>query len=147
MAKIISNYTLTFDPAGAAVVLVAVGDKMEGELQFGTKMGVEVIEIIDAPNVFIRPYGNRVTAIKLSVYLDYGSDLLARAEVLNSIMAIGPTRKKPLKIEVAGITDAYWQFANAAIESYEPARWLDAPVARMVKSYSIQATGLTRVGP
>lgn len=145
--NILSNWKLTYDPAGTPLVLLDVGWKVAGELRFPLKRGLEVVDLAEAAAPFLRPAGNSVVTIQFEVFKDESLDKTARQAVMESLIAVNALGKKPLRIEISGITDRYWQFSNAYLHEHNPARYLEAPVARRVLGYTITATGLTQVGP
>jgi hypothetical protein len=147
MPKISSNWKLTFSPASSPKVLLDYGDKIEGELRFPLSKGMEVVDLVDSEAPFLRDNGNNTYQIQFEVYTDEALDKTARQRVMESLIAVGAYGRAPLRIQVSGITDRYWQFANSFVREHNPGRWLDAPVARLVKGYTITATGLTQVGP
>ena len=145
--KIESNWRITFDPGGTPLVLLAYGDEIEGEPRYPLGRGLEVVALVDAAAPFLRPTGNSAINLKLDIYKPAASDAAARAEVLDSLIAVNVLGRKPLKIEVLGITDRYWLFANCYIPTYEPGRSPEGPPNIHLKSYSLTCTGFSRVGP
>ena len=73
--------------------------------------------------------------------------MVARAAILDALIAAATATKKPLKIEVSGYADRYWQFANATIKSHKPSRHLQSVSPRWVTTWDIVATGLTYTHP
>ena len=142
-----SCYKLTYDPAGAATVILAFGDRIDAEPEFGLEKSVEVIGLVDAAAPFIRIGKNAVVNFSITRALDAATDTEARAAVLDSLIAAAAATKKPLKIEVNGYTDRYWQFANATVKTHKPRRYLESYVARWVQTYDIVATGLAYTPP
>ena len=142
--KTASQWKLTFDPSGSALVICDFGDWIEGELRFPLERGVEVEPLIDAEAPFLRLSGNAVVRTQIDVYEDKTSDASARAAVLDSLISVESLGKKPLRIQIYGRTDQYWQFAEAVISSHNPGRHMESLAARLVKSYSIIATGLSK---
>lgn len=147
MPKTPSNWRFTYDPAGVPRVLVAFGDKIEGEPRFPLTKGMELVNLVDSLAPFLRPSGNNSVSIQFEVYTDESLDATARQRVMESLIAVGPLGRKPLRIEVYGITDRYWQFSHSVITEHNPGRWLESAKARLVKGYTITATGLAQVGP
>lgn len=146
MSKVRSNWRFTFDPAGTARVLVAFGDLLVGEPEWSLRKSLAVTQLDEAAAPFLRAGGNAVVSFNLKVYTDEALDATARRTVLESLIAVAPLVKKPLRVEVLGISPTYWQFSNCYITEHTPAREMDAGTARLVKTYSITATGLVRVG-
>jgi len=144
---LLSNWKLTFDPAGTPLVLLDYGAKIAGELRFPLRRGLEVVDLVGASEPFLRATGNSVVSLQFEVFKDETLDKTARQSVMESLIAVNMRTRKPLKIQVYGITDRYWQFANAYVNEHNPGRYLEAPTARLVKGYTITCTGLAQVGP
>lgn len=142
---ILSNWKLTFDPAGTPLVLLAYGDAIEGELRFPLKRGLEVVPLADAPAPFLRATGNSVVTIEFDVFPYLATDALARAAVMQSLITADALAKKPLKVEVSGVTDKYWLFSTSYLSDHNPGRRLQSARARLVKSYTLTCTGLSEV--
>ena len=145
--KIESNWRITFDPGGTPLVLLAYGDEIEGEPRYPLGRGLEVVALLDAAAPFLRPTGNSSVTLTLDIYKPAASDAAARAEVLDSLIAIDLLGRKPLKLEVLGITDRYWQFANCFIATFDPGRSPEGMPNTAVKTYTLTCTGFSRVGP
>lgn len=142
-----SNWRLTFDPAGAAIVLLAYDSEIDAEPSWPLRKSLDVVNLVDTDAPFLRPAGNNVVTFSFRVYSDETLDATARQRVMESLIAVAPLGRKPLKVEIKGITDRYWQFANAFITEHTPVRFMDAGTARIVKSWSVTATKLAQVGP
>ena len=142
-----SCYKLTYDPAGAATVILDYGDRIADELEPELSKLVEIVPLIDAPAPFIRIGKNASTTLTIVRATDAPSDKEARAAILDSIIAAQTATKKPLKIEVYGYTDRYWQFAAASITNHKPKRVLETSAARWQRTSVIVATGLTYTAP
>ena len=138
---VISNWKLTLDPHGTPLVLLNIGDKIQDELSFPAKLGLEVVDLTDSEDPFLRPSGNNVVNISWEIWADEATDLLASQNVLNSLITVLKLGRKPLRIEIYGITDRYWQFANAFITEHEPRRRLESPKARAAKVYAATCVG------
>lgn len=147
MAKVTSNWKITFDPAGSARVLLDFGDKIEGEPVWSLKKGVQTTPLDDAVAPFLRAAGNAVVTFTIKVFTDEALDATARQRIMESLISISALVKKPLRIQVDTITDRYWQFANCCISDHTPSREIESAKARLYKTYSITATGLVQVGP
>ena len=143
--KVTSNWEFTFDPLGVPRVILAFGDKVDGEPQWSMKKGLQVTPLDEAVAPFLRAAGGAVVNFTIKVYTDESLDATARQRVMESLLAVGPLVKKPLRIKVLGISPRYWQFANSFITEHTPSREVDSTKARLCKSYSITATGLVQV--
>jgi hypothetical protein len=146
MPRISSNWKLTFDPAGTPLVLLNYTDLIEGEPRFPLAKALEVIPIAEA-DPLLRDQQSRVHTIQFEVYASAASDQLARRAIMESLVAAGPLGRKPLRLQINGITDRYWQYASAFIEAHNPGMYVEPNVARLVKGWTIKATGLSQVGP
>lgn len=144
----LSRCKITFDPDATARVLVDHGDEIPQENKPVLRKGVEVVAIVDALAPFLRSSGNHVYSFRIDVFQDETTDALAWQRVFESLIAVQGLDRKPLRVEVLGITDRYWQFASSMITDHAPERVTDHGVAaRYVRSYSVTATGLSQVGP
>ena len=138
-----SNFKLTYDPAGAATVILSYGDRIGDELEMSLTKTVEIVALVDGVEPFLRVGKNAETSFSFIRALDAATDMAARAAMLDSIIAAQSATKKPLKIEINGYADGrYWQFSNASVVSHKPKRYLQSPMARWVQSIDIVATGL-----
>ena len=139
-----SSWKLTYDPSGTPVVLVGYGDMLESdELDPALEKTVEVVPLVDAAAPFLRVGKNAVTSFSLRV-LSYGAtDLAARSAMLDALITAQTATRKPLKIEVEGVTTAYWQWAHATVRGHRPRRLLDDTAPAVVTQWDIVATGLT----
>lgn len=146
MPRISSNWKLTFDPAGTPLVLLAYGDLIEGEPRFPLAKALEVIPLAET-DPLLRDAQSKVHTIQFEVYASAVSDKAARQAIMESLVAAGSLTRKPLRLEINGITDRYWQYANAFIEAHNPGMYVEPNVARLVKGWTIKATGLAQVGP
>ena len=140
-----SNWKLTYDPAGTPLVLVAFDALIEEELDMALEKTAEVVQLVDAAAPFIRVGKNAVVTFSVRVISESpATDAAARAAVLDSLIAAQTATKKPLRIEVAGNTVDYWQFAAATVKRHAPRRKLDMPSAAIVTQWDIVATGLSK---
>ncbi len=144
---IYSNWKITFDPAGAATVLVDIGDKLASEVVFRASRGAELIDLVDSAAPFLRDQKNASATITIQHFKDSASDALARQSLMEGMISVLSPGKKPLKVEAKGVTDRYWLFTECIIRSFSPDRYMEAPVARLLKGYDIVAVKLTQVGP
>jgi len=144
MARVSSNWKLTFDPFGASpVVLLNFGDYTEDELTFPFRRRLEVIDITEGAAPFLRLSGNAACSIEFQRYHAESTDSAARSAMLGAIIETEAIGKKPLKVEVSGITDRFWLFSEAVVSNLEPSRWLETALPRVSRRYGITATGLS----
>lgn len=140
-----SQWRLTYDPAGAATVLVDFDTMLESdELEPQLDKTVEVVQLVDAAAPFLRVGKNAVVNFSVRVISEATTDADSRAAMLDSLIDAQDATKKPLRIEVAGITNAYWQFANATAKSHKPRRLLAYDKPANVTQWDIVATGLAK---
>lgn len=140
-----SNWNLTYDPAGTPLVLVAFDALLESdELEPQLDKTVEIVGLVDSAAPFLRVGKNAVVNFSIRVISEAVSDADSRAAMLDSLIAAQTATKKPLRLEVAGFPDRYWQFANATVKSHTPRRLLAHPAPAMVTQWDIVATGLTK---
>lgn len=140
---LLSNWKLTFDPAGTPRVLLDFGEKLAEEISFQGAKGLEVVDLTDAASPFLRPSGNNVVTFSWELWRDAVSDAQARADALNGMMAIIALGRRPLRIQLSGFTGGYWQFANACITEHSALRRLESPTPRYVQTFSATCTGLS----
>ncbi len=142
-----SNWKITFGPGTTNRVLVDYADEIDAEPSWPLRRGLSVVNLIDADSPFLQATGNNVVVFSMRVYTDEALDATARQRVMESLISVVGYPKRPLKIEIAGITDRYWQFANSFISEHTPRRYMEAGTARVERAWSVTATGLVQVGP
>lgn len=146
--KIASRWKLTFDPAGTPLVLVALGDLIDSELDWGLGRSIEVVPLAAAAAPFIRPATNNVYQLDFTVFKVESTDEAARRAVMDALRTTDDLVKKPLRVEIgteSGLeTGYYYQFASAAVRSLNAFRDVDAPRPRWGRRFSIVATQLTK---
>jgi len=142
-----SYWRITHSPASSPKVLVDYGDELERELNWPMRLGLTVKDLIDSDEPFMNLTGNNVVTLSFTVFSDTSLDTLARRAVMESLLAVAAYPLRPLKVEISGITDRYWLFAQAAVSAFDPLRFMEAPTARTAKTYSITASGFSQVGP
>jgi hypothetical protein len=89
---------------------------------------------------------NVSATITFDRYDDSDTDANVRKALLQSLLTSLTLDKKPLKIEVQGITDRYWTFAEALVSSYRPGRYVGSGKPRRLTGYQILAIGLSETG-
>jgi hypothetical protein len=144
--RISSNWKLTYDPAGTPLVLLTYGDLIQGEPRFPLAKALEVIPLAET-DPLLRDGKSKVHTIQFEVYASAASDKLARQAIMESLVTAGALTRKPLKLEISGITDRYWLYSAAFVEQHNPGMFVEPSVARLVKGWTIKATGLAQVGP
>ncbi len=143
----VSSCKMTFDPAGTPLVLVDYGDEIPQVQKPALRKGLEVAPLIDALAPFLRVTDNNTHQFRIDVFKDETTDALAWQRIFEGLVAAQALGKKPLRVQVLGITDRYWQYAEAGITDHAPERISDFGLARYLKSYSVTAVTLTQVGP
>jgi hypothetical protein len=141
-----SNWKLTFDPSGTPQVLLNFGDVLTEEIRFPMAIGLEVVPLPGAAAPYLRPSGNAFCSMTFERLTLPSSlyDKSARSDVLDTLITFAPLGRKPLRIEVYGLTDRYWQFANSAFTLVEPRRVLESSKPRFSQKYQITASVLTK---
>lgn len=143
MSKLSSNWRLTFDPAGAARVLLDYGDWLAGEVEWTLKKPLEVVNLPDSEEPFLRHYGNATYEIRFELSSEASSDTLARAQVLDGLVAMMALGNKPLRVQIPGAVN-FWQFASCYVTAPTLSRDETGATPRALRSYAITATGLTK---
>ena len=138
-----SLWTLTLDPSGTPLVILAAGDALDGELRFGVQKGLEVVDLENSDAPFLRSRKNAVYQIGFERRIIAASDIAARAALLDWQVSLGSYGKKALKCQYTGEND-YWTFANAFITRAETWRKIADPNPAYVLSVEITAAGLTK---
>lgn len=142
-----SNWKLTFDPGGTPLVLLDYGNLVEGEVFPAMSKPAEVTPLAGASAPFIRDLGNRSFRLGFAVILDAADDKAMRQEMMTSLVTVGPLARKVLKVQINGITDRYWKYANAFITEHSPEPVVTSAGARVKKRYTVIATEFSQVGP
>ena len=143
MARISSNWKITFDPFGASpIVLLDFGDLTEGEVVFPYRKSLEVVDITEGSAPFMRLNGNSVASIEYERYTAEATDAAARTAIMDSLLEVESMGKKPLKVEINGVADRSWIFTESVVGSHESSRWLESAKARLSRRYTINATGI-----
>ena len=99
----LSNWKLTFDPAGTPLVILAFGQIMDGEFALPWRQQVQESGRIRAATAKRWARGNASSSISLANYKDHASDAAARLWCLQTNIALatysGKTAKLRLEIE------------------------------------------------
>jgi hypothetical protein len=143
---IISNWKLTLDPAGTPLVLVNYGDKLVDEISLGAERLATLTPLVRSAAPHMEDEQNVSATITFDRYDDSDTDANVRKALLQSLLTSLTLDKKPLKIEVQGITDRYWTFAEALVSSYRPGRYVGSGKPRRLTGYQILAIGLSETG-
>lgn len=140
---IASAWKLTYDPAGTPEVLLAYDQIISEELGLSLEKAVELVALVDGAAPFVRVGKNAVTSISGTIISETPTtDAAARAAMLDALIAAQTATRKPLRVEIQGITAFYWQFASATIKRHAPRRMLEMPSAAWSVQLDIVATGL-----
>lgn len=143
MSRIRSTWKLTFDPSGSPKVLLNYGDLMDDEISPGLTKPAELVELADAVAPFIRIKLNRSYRLGFTIYQDKASDAAMRKAVFDSLIEVDSLGRKPLRVESNAGMGGYFQFSNAFITEHEPRPSVESGGARLVRSFTILATGLS----
>lgn len=145
MDGVISNWKLTLDPDGTPVVLLAFGDKLAGEPEFGKSESALVEDLVRSDTPFLDTARNKVLAISYTRLLDSTTDALSRRAMMEELLAASPEDPKPLKLEISGVADRFWLFSGCVLTELRPGRYLTSSRARRITSYNITAVGMSEV--
>lgn len=140
MALIVSTWKITFDPAGAAVVLLNYGDFLTDVIQPGQPRRAEVVDTEGSAAPFIRPVGNRISAFRYTRVREYATTALSNKAVMDWIRTIDPLGKKPLRIQSSLYSTGYDQWGVSWIENHDPKERVHSTRAFMEQSFSILVT-------
>lgn len=138
-----SLWTLTFDPAGTPLVILAAGDALDEELRFSLRKGLEVVDLEASDAPFLRPRRNSVREISFQRRIIAANDIAARAAVLDWQITLENYGKKALRCQFTG-EDDYWTFAQAAITEATTWRKVADKNPAYILSVAITATSLTK---
>jgi hypothetical protein len=101
--QVLSNWKLTYDPAGTPLVILAFGQIMEGEFALPWRQQVQESTRIRATTAKRWARGNVSSGISLATFKDHASDAAARLWCLQTSIALGTyagsTAKLRLEIE------------------------------------------------
>lgn len=144
-----SNWKLTLDPSGTPLVLLAIGDLLAEEIRFPMAMGLEVVNLPGSATPFLRQTGNVLVTMEFERFATPSNpvqqyDKYARRDTLDTLLTFQALTKKPLRLEVSGLSDRYWQFSNAAVTYVDPARHLVSQKPRISQKIRITAAGFSR---
>lgn len=140
-----SKWKLTLDPDGTPIVLVAIGDKLEDEIDFGGSREAGVTPKVRSAAPHLHDGMNVVADIAFARYLDTATDAERRTAIMRDMLSALSLGKKPLKIEADGVWDKYWQFAEALVTTHRPRPYLSSPTSRRLTVYQITAISLSEV--
>ena len=135
---ICSNWTITWDPAGTPLVLLATGQDMADELEFPWEQAYEERQLIEGTVTEPLPRSLVKGSLSFGVYKEHADDLTARAYLLSHRAAISNLKglRKTLRITPAGGSNT--DIANAVFASINPRMSVDADVARTAVTYVLR---------
>ena len=139
-----SNWKMTYDPDGSALVLLDFGDLIDDEPRFAFSTGLDVVALVDSASPFLRATGNGVYEISFRRLLAAASDQAARGAALDWLASNDALAKAPLKIEMLEGTYATYQFSGAVITRHETQRLVASRSARYSLDIALTAAGLSR---
>lgn len=142
-----SRWKLTWDPAGTPIVLLDFDEMIADEPRWPMSRGTETVPLADSLVPFLRASGNHSVQIGFEVARTETLDATARQRVLESLIAAASMAKKPLRVEIQGISDRYWQFSQCLVTEHNPARHIPAPGSRHLRGWTLVCAGLAQVGP
>jgi hypothetical protein len=114
-----SNWKITYDPDGAADVLVDFGDDIADELSLSWGQAVDNVPRTAAAGMDYFGRGQVSIPFRFSVRRDHDTDADMRNWILALLADLPVLEKKPLRIEVK--CGKEYQFDVAVIQSVNPA--------------------------
>lgn len=143
---IASAWKLTYDPAVAAAVILAIGDIIDDEITWSASRDHSVTPLVRAAAPFIFDGGNNVINATFSRHILAASTHAAgRQALLDSLVTFSTRAKKPIRIEADGVA-GYWQAAHGIITA-GTAKLSTLGTGRWVQSVEITMTGITYTAP
>jgi hypothetical protein len=135
---ICSNWTITFDPAGTPLVLLAIDQEMDGELEFPWEQAIEERRVIEGGTTEPLPRSWVKGALTFTAYKEHADDLTARAYLLSHRVAISALKglRKTLRITPAGGSNT--DISNAVFAAINPRMSVDPDVARTAVTYTLR---------
>ncbi|MGC4013445.1 MAG: hypothetical protein QM755_02845 [Luteolibacter sp.] len=129
-----SNWRITYDPAGAATVLVDYGDDLVDEPQMSWSQSVDNAAYTGAPSMDYFGRGLVQMPIRFSVLREHADDATMRSWLCNHLASLPVGEKKPLKLEINGGTDVF-QFDVSVIRTVTPVPVTNGAGAETVTDY------------
>ena len=140
-----SNWKLTLDPGGTPQVLVNIADRLAAEVMMDFQRLASLIPLVRSGSPFLKDGKNVSGVISFARYNDADTDALVRKAIMQSVLTALTLPVAVLKIESSGITDRYWEFAQALVTTFRPEKYVGSPKARRLTIYQITVVGLSEV--
>lgn len=109
-----SNWKLTYDPDGTPKVILAFDQEFLREPRYQLRRGLEVIPIPDAVP-FLRPTLADVYDYSVLMVFSASTDAVARKNMMEELLDSAGRTRKPVRLDIAGQTDRYYQWASVFI--------------------------------
>lgn len=139
----ISEWKLTFDPAGTPLVLLDLTSELDGDVDWGMDRVFSLTPLVRGAAPILRDGKNVSASIRFTVFSDTTTDAASRSAMLAAMIVALTPGTKPLQVEALGVTDRYWTFATALVTSIKPARGVIVPPGRRATTYNITAVSLS----
>jgi hypothetical protein len=144
--NILSNWKLTYDPAGTPLVLLDYGAELADEPDFSLRRGLEVVSIpYGVP--FLRPTKHDVYDVAIAIMHSSASDAEARRDMLNQLSdRYSLTSRVPMRLEARDMATVYHQWSAAFIHSASVKRLVTQGIpSGWLLRYSFTAVGFTKM--
>lgn len=117
-STVVSNWKITYDPSGAALVLVDFGDDLSDELILAWSQSIDPAGYTGATDMDFFARGKVSIPFGFGVVKAHASDVAMRNWMFAYVAALPVKETKPLKIEIQG-GDSY-QAGKCVLESVVP---------------------------
>lgn len=143
--NVLSNWKLTYDPAGAnPVVLLDYNMELTDEPEMSLRRGLEVVTI-PYGTPFLRPTNSDLYEVAVSIERNSSTDAYARRDMLNQLTdRYDQTVRMPIRLEIANLTTQYYQWSAAFIHSASVKRLV--PESEDGRAVWLLKFGFTAVG-
>lgn len=115
--NVLSNWKLTYDPSGTPAVLLDYNMELTDEPEMSLRRGLEVVTI-PYGTPFLRPTKSDIYEVGVSIMRSSSTDAFARRDMINQFVdRYDQTKRVPIRLEAANLTDRYYQWSAAFIHS------------------------------
>lgn len=126
------------------VVLLAAGERLDDEIEWGGAKVAEVVPLVASANPFLRENGNASYQISFRVQRNRTTDAVSRASILDDLIEWGTMTAAVLKVEAAGVPTEYWEFSKCSVTARNT-RGRTVGLGLRTVAVNILAVGLSRV--
>jgi hypothetical protein len=145
--NILSNWKLTYDPAGTLAVLLDYHMELTDEPEMSLRRGLEVVTI-PYGTPFLRPTKSDIYEVAISIMRRSSTDAFARRDMINQFVdRYDQTTRVPIRLEALNLTDRYYQWSAAFIHSASVKRVVaegEDGAAGWLLKFGFTAVGLTK---